>query len=270
MKEFLDYPIIETGKYALRVSNLLGLAILVLTLLLTLYLIRRLIFRSQRFDISKKYALYRLCKYFLTVIAFVLGFQILGFNVSILLAGSAALLVGLGLGIQSLFSDVISGIIILIDGTVKVNDVIDVNGIICQVKDINFRTTTVLTRDDKYIILPNSEFTKNRIVNWTHSEIISRFEISIGVDYSSDIHQVQKILQQVSAAHPSVMKSPEPFVRFTECADSSLIFTIFFWAEEVFRVENIKSEIRVSIFDAFKKEGIQIPFPQRVVHIKEP
>lgn len=268
MKELLKYKVIDTTDYILKVSNLIGLFLLILVCIVVLILVRRMIFKSKKIHVAKRYALFQLFKYFLIVIAIAVSFNILGFNMSLIIASSAALLVGLGLGIQNIFNDFISGIIILIDGTIKVDDIIDVNGIVCQVQDINIRTTTVLTRDDKYIILPNSEFTKNRIINWTHSEITSRFEVSIGVDYSSDIHLVQKLMEQVVVDHPFVLKVPKPFVRFNDCADSSLIFTVYFWAEEVFRVENMKSEIRVKVFEAFKKNGIQIPFPQRVVHLK--
>ena len=268
MNEILSYPIIESGKYVLRVSNLLGLAILFASLIFVLFAIKKIIYRSQKFDEAKKFAIFKLFKYFLVILSVVIGLQILGFNVTLFLAGSAALLVGLGLGIQSLFSDFISGIIILIDRTIKVNDIIDVNGIVCKVMEINFRTTTVLTRDDKYIILPNSDFTKSQLINWTHSDIASRFEINVGVDYSSDVNLVMKLIQETAMANSSVLKTPKPFVRFNDYADSALVFTLYFWAEEVFRVENIKSDIRVKLYDAFQKNNVQIPFPQRVIHTK--
>lgn len=269
MNEFLQYPIFEFDKYTFRVANIAGLLLLIAISVIILYTFKLLIYRSRKIDIAKKYAIYKLIKYFLFVIVIVSGIRILGFDVSIILAGSAALLVGLGLGIQNIFSDFISGIIILIDSSIKVNDIIEVNGIVCRVQEISFRTTTVLTRDDKYIILPNSELTHNNLINWTHSKTVSRFDISVGVDYSSDIHMVMRILEETALAHPHVLKKPKPFVRFNDYADSSLIFTLYFWGEEVFRVENTKSELRVMIFDAFKSSGIQIPFPQRVLHIDQ-
>ncbi len=269
MKEFLKYKLIDTSDYILKVSNLLGLLILILCTVLIIFLVKRVIYKSHKIFVPKKYALYQLFKYFFIVVSVVLSFKIIGFDISLLLAGSAALLVGVGLGIQHIFSDFISGIVILIEGTIKVDDIIDISGIICKVQDINFRTTKVLTRDDKYIIVPNSELTKNHIINWTHSKIISRFDISFGVDYSSDIHLVIDILEKEALDHPFVLKEPKPFARFNDCGNSSLLFTIYFWAKEVFRVENIKSDLRIKIFEDFKRNGIQIPFPQRVVHLKE-
>mgnify|MGYP002663307730 CR=1 FL=1 len=143
-------------------------------------------------------SIFSLVKYFFLVFATLTGLQIIGFDLSVLIAGSAALLVGIGLGLQNLFSDFISGIIILFDSTVKVNDIIEVNGTVSIVQEINLRTTTVLTRDEKYIILPNSHLTKNELINWTHSSVSSRFEVLIGVDYSSDINQVMQILMNLA------------------------------------------------------------------------
>jgi small-conductance mechanosensitive channel len=161
----------------------------------------------------------------------------------------------------------VSGIILLVDSSVKVNDVIELNGLVCTVQEINLRTTTVLTRDDKYIILPNSDLTRNQLINWTHSDLASRFEVTVGVDYSSDIHQVIQILKKAVDSQNNVLKEPNPFIRFTDFGDSSLNFSVIFWSEELFRIETTKSDLRIKIFELFKENNITIPFPQRVVHI---
>src|SRR5690606_8091737 len=200
------------------------------------------------------------------VIAVVLSLEIVGFNLSVLLAGSAALLVGLGLGIQNLFSDYISGIVILVDASVKMGDVIEVNNIVGTVEEIRLRTTTILTRDDKYIIIPNSDLTRNELINWTHNALASRFEVTVGVDYSSDVELVTNLLKEAAAEEPGVLQKPAPFVRFNNFGDSSLDFSVYFWVEDVFRVENAKSQMRYRILDKFRKNGVSIPFPQRVMH----
>ncbi|MEO7959958.1 MAG: mechanosensitive ion channel domain-containing protein [Ginsengibacter sp.] len=269
MKEFLNYTLIQLGDYTVKVSSLLKLIVFLIIIILLLKIIKQAMYRSKKIDIAKKYAIYNLIKYFILVFSFVIGFQILGFNLSVLIAGSAALLVGLGLGLQNLFSDFISGIILLVDSSVKVNDIIDVNGLVCKVQEINLRTTTVLTRDDKYIILPNSDLTRNQLINWTHSDINSRFEIKVGVDYTSDVKLVMSILQNVLISQKGIKDKPAPFVRFEDYAESSLEMSLFFWTEDVFRVENVKSEIRVRVFEQFRLHNVTIPFPQRVLHIKE-
>ncbi len=270
MKELLNYSIVELGDYNLKVSIIIKLIFLILISTFLLYAIRKTIYKAHRIVLAKKYSIYSLIKYLVLVIALFSGFQILGFDLTLLLGGSAALLVGFGLGIQSLFSDFVSGIILLVDSTVKVNDIIDIDGLVCQVQEINLRTTTVLTRDDKYIIVPNTDLTRNQLINWTHSDIASRFDIKIGVDYSSDVNLVMKVLKEAVDEQDGVLKEPAPFVRFTEFADSSLNFSVHFWSEKVFRVENMKSEIRVRIFELFNQNNIKIPFPQRVLHIEKP
>ncbi len=269
MKEFLNYTLLQLGDYIIKVSSILKLVVFLLVIYFLLKIIKKVIYKTQKIDLAKKYSIYNLIKYCILVFSFAIGFQILGFNISVLIAGSAALLVGLGLGLQNLFSDFVSGIILLVDSTVKVDDIIEVNGLVCKVQQINLRTTTVLTRDDNYIILPNSDLTKNQLINWTHSHIASRFEVKVGVDYSSDVKLVMKILKEATEKQEAILKQPSCIVRFTDYGDSSLNFSVLFWSEEVYGAENIKSNLRVKIFELFKLNNIKIPFPQRVVHINK-
>lgn len=268
MKEFLEIKILEIGDYTLKLLNVISLIIFVGLVILVLMVMKRVIYRSSSLDLAKKFAVSQLFKYILVAVSIVISLHLLGFNVSVLLAGSAALLVGLGFGLQNLFNDFISGIILLLDRSLKVGDIIEVNSNIYKVQEINFRTTTVLGRDENYIILPNSELTKNSVINWTHNQISSRFRVTLGVDYSTDVMTLMPLLKNVLKENKRVLSSPEPFVRFEDYGDSVLIFSVYFYTNEVFRVENIKSEIRVEIFKALKANHISIPFPQRVVHIK--
>ncbi|MBX3721314.1 MAG: mechanosensitive ion channel [Turneriella sp.] len=232
----------------------------------TLRLIKFAIYRTHRFDESKKYALFSLARYAIIALGTTIGLQILGVNLSVLMAGSAALLVGLGLGLQHLFSDFVSGIILLADATIKVNDIIEVNGIVCKVRSVNLRTTLVLTRDEKYIVLPNTEITRNRIINWTYQAVASRFEITIGVDYSSDVDLVTRLLLRCASANSDVLREPKPFVRFEDYGESALVFKLFFFTEEVFRVGDVESAIRRHIWQEFQEHAVTVPFPQRVLH----
>ena len=267
INEILNFSLIEVDKYQLKVSTIILLSLFILFIFIFLKFLKKLINRSTKFDQGKKYSIYNLFKYFTLVLTIVFSLQIIGVDVSVLLAGSAALLVGIGFGLQNVFSDFISGIIILVDASVKVNDVIELNGLIGSVTEINFRTTTVMTRDEKYIIIPNSQLTSSQLINWSHSKITSRFEVTVGVDYGSDVEKVIQLLEEAVKLHPKVLSKPKPFVRFTDFADSSLNFTVLFWSDDLFRIENVKSEIRIEIFKLFKENGIQIPFPQRVVHV---
>ena len=231
-----------------------------------LKIIKSVVYKTTRFDDAKRFSIYTLSKYVIIVFSFMVGLHLIGLDVSLLLAGSAALLVGFGLGMQNLFSDYISGLIILIDSSIKVGDVLEIKGLVCKVQQINLRTTTVLTRDDKWIILPNTDLTRNQLINWTHSDTTSRFSVSTRVDFSSDVDLVMSIMEQTAQNFEKIRTEPKPIVRFEEFAESSLNFTIHFWSDEVFRIENIKSDYRVLLFKAFNKENIVIPFPQRVIH----
>ncbi|MEO8820989.1 MAG: mechanosensitive ion channel domain-containing protein [Ginsengibacter sp.] len=266
MKEFLDYTLFQYDNYQLKVSSILGLFLWILVVNLVLRLIKKGIDKTTKIDRAKKNSIYTLIRYIILVFAILYSFQIFRFNLSLFLAGSAALLVGIGLGLQNIFSDFVSGIILLVEAKIKVDDIIEVNNLVCKVQEINLRTTTVLTRDDRYIIVPNTDLTKNRFINWTLSNIASRFEVSVGVSYSSDVSLVKKILENVAESQEGVLKNPVPFVRFNEFGDSSLDFSLYFWSEEVYRVENIKSDIRIKIFQQFNENNISIPFPQRVLH----
>lgn len=270
MKKILNYTIFEIDDYSIQLSLILKFIAFILLVIGVLYLIKKAINKTHKIDEVKKYAVYNLLKYFIFIAAAVFGLQILGFNLSVLMAGSAALLVGLGLGLQNLFSDFVSGIIILIDSSVKVNDVIEVNGIVSRVQEINLRTTTVLTRDDKYIILPNSDLTKNQLINWTYANITSRFTVNVGVGYDSDVDQVMQILQEIVLNQEGVEKEPEPFIRFVDFADSTINFSVNFWVEDVFRVLSIESSLRVKIFKSFGEHNIDIALPQRVLHLSKP
>lgn len=269
MKEFLDYTLFKIGKYELSLVSLLGVILLIIVVKLILWLIKKSIDSASHIEISKKYAVFNLVKYIIIVFSFIAAFQILGFNFTILLGGAAALLVGIGLGLQNIFSDFISGIILLVESKIKINDIVEVDGLLCRVSDINLRTTTVLGRDDKYIILPNSMLTKNNIINWTYGDIASRFYVSVGVGYTSDITLVKKLLQDIVDNQEGAIKTPTPFIRFEDFGDSYLLFSVYFWSEDVYGVENIKSEIRTKIFEKFGEHKIDIPLPQRVLHINE-
>ncbi|MDI1317147.1 mechanosensitive ion channel domain-containing protein [Flavobacterium sp.] len=266
MNEIFDYTLFNIDGFTLKIATFVKLFALLFVLIVILKIIRLSIYKSHRFDEPKKFSIYTLTKYVIIIFAFIYGLRVVGFDVSVLLAGSAALLVGFGLGMQNLFSDYISGLIILIDSSIKVGDILDIDGLICQVQEINLRTTTVFTRDDKYIILPNTDLTRKHLINWTHSEITSRFEIAVGVDYNSDVDHVIKIMLEVASTFDKIKKDPETFVRLKEFGDSSLDFGIFFWSDEIFRIEKIKSDYRIALFKAFNDNKISIPFPQRVIH----
>ena len=269
MKEILNNELFEIGGIELKISTLIVFAIFIAVVSLVISLLKRVIYRSNRLSTSEKFSINKILRYAIILIAFIIGLRILGFDITVLLAGYAAVLVGLGFGLQNIFNDFISGIILLLDGSLKVDDIVEVNGRIYVVQEINFRTTTVLGRDENYVILPNSELTKNRVVNWTYNSKVSRFQVDIGVDYATDVIYIMETLKAVAKTTPRVLEKPQPFVRFENYGESSLDFSVYFYTTEIFRAENIKSDMRVEIFKALKAKGINIPFPQRVIRMKK-
>ena len=270
MKEILDIILLEMGDYSIKLYNIVALGVIILLAYTFQALVKKGIYRMQSIDISKKYAFFKLFQYIFWIVVILISLQSMGVNMTVLLAGSAALWVGLGLGMQQIFSDFVSGIILLLDRTIKVNDIIEVNNSIYKVIEINFRTTTVIGRDENYVILPNSELTQNSLTNWTYDSICSRFKINVGVDYSSDAKLVMRLLVEAAKDHPDVLKEKPIFARFQDFGDSSLDFSIIFWSEEIFRIEQVKQDIRLKILELFRQNNVTIPFPQRDIHIKTP
>ena len=266
MQEFLQYKIAELGSVSISVYNLFMAVILLLATWLLLFFTKRLIYRVDKFDEGKKYALYRLSKYIMLVISIVLVLKVFGVDVTVFVAGSAALLVGLGLGVQSLFNDFISGIEILLEGTIEVNDIVEIDGIVAKVREIGLRTSYVETSDGIYIFVPNSILTSHKLINYTHEKAESRFHVSVGVSYNSDIELCKKIMIKCAEQNPLTIKEPHPYVRLKEFGDSSVILDVLFWSKEIFIIDDIKSEIRQEIFREFGKHNIEIPFPQRTLH----
>ncbi len=269
LNKILDISLWHIKDYNFTVAKMLILFGFWILVWIILMLLKKAIFKYPRIQEAKRYSIYSLFKYFTIFFAIIISLQIIGFNTTLLLAGSTALLVGLGMGIQNLFSDYISGLILLLDSSIKVDDVLDIEGLVCKVLEINLRTTQVITREDKYIVVPNTDLTRKHIINWTHGKVDSRFDVSVGVDYGSDVYKVKKLMTECALAHPKVAKKPAPFVRFNNFGDSSLDFTLYFWTENVFRVPNIQSELRFAICDSFRANNISIPFPQRVLHIPQ-
>ncbi len=269
MRDFLNTELFNIGGYELKLHVLITFIVFVVVVMGVLSLLKRLIYRSKKLNTGEKFSINKISRYLIILIAFLIGLRIVGFDITVFLAGYAALLVGIGFGLQNIFSDFISGVILLLDGSLKVDDIVEVNGKIYIVEEIKFRTTTVLGRDENYVILPNSELTSNSVVNWTYNKRPSRFHIDFGVDYSTNITELMDILKEVARSTPRVLVTPEPFVRFTDFGESSLRFGVYFYTHDIFRAEHIKSVMRIEILKKLTERGINIPFPQRVVHFNK-
>jgi small-conductance mechanosensitive channel len=197
-----------------------------------------------------------------------IGLDFMGINVSILIASSAGLFVGIGLGLQNIFNDIVSGLFLLFERSVEVGHVLEVDGLVGRVVDIRIRTSTIQTRDHIMIVVPNSHLITNSVINWSKDNSATRFTIKVGVAYGSDTRKVESLLLEVAAQHAEVMKTPTPFVKFVDFGDSSLNFELVFWSNNLWQIEIVKSQMRYEIDSKFRSSGVVIPFPQRDLHIK--
>ncbi|GAB4014273.1 MAG: mechanosensitive ion channel [Bdellovibrio sp.] len=209
----------------------------------------------------------RITRYIIIVIAIFMSLDTIGISLKSLAAIGAVLMVGIGFGLQNIAQNFISGLIILLERPVRVGDIIRVGDISGKITDISARYTVVQTRDDVSIIVPNSQLISEQVTSQTFNTEFIRFPVDVGVAYGSDTRLVEKLLYQVASEHPSVLKEPAPSVFFTDFGESSLDFRLLVWIEDIWHHEKILSDIRFAIDDIFRKNNIQIPFPQRDLHL---
>ena len=272
LKEILGEEILKIGTIVITPNILLEILIILIATRLLLFLIKKIFSRNiikKGLDEGMVFAIYSLIKYILWVIAITLILDSLGLKITVLIAGSAALLVGIGLGIQNIFKDILSGVFMLFERNIKIGDVMQLeDGMVGRVKEIGLRTSKILTRDNVVKTIPNSHFVESEVINWSTMDPNTRFHVKVGVAYGSDVRLVEKILLKCAEENKEVSKHPKPFVRFNDFGESSLDFQLFFWTHHSFTVENIKSDLRFAIDDEFRKNQITIPFPQRDIHVK--
>ena len=272
IQNFLEFELIHIGTYVISVFTIVRIMMIILTAAVLLWVIKKTLMRKQvvkKFDTGTSYAIYQIIKYFVWVIAFGLILESIGIRVTVLIAGSAALLVGVGLGLQQTFNDVISGVILLSERSIKIDDILEIDGDIVKIQDIGLRTSKGLNRDQISIIIPNSLITTNKVINWSHQTRHNRFRINVGVAYGSDVDLVSEVLKNSALENPNVDKKDGVEVQLLDFADSSLNFQLLFYSDEIFRIERIKSDIRMVITRKFRENNIVIPFPQRDLHIKK-
>lgn len=272
ISKVLGFAIYSNGdKAQVTVSNIIAALLIFFFVRIFLFVIEYILNKriiGSKVDKGRGHSLMLIVKYLVWVIGISIIVSSLGFQITFLIASISALLVGIGFGLQGIFNDVLSGIIILFDGSIEVDDVVELEGIVGQVKKIGIRVSELLTRDNVVMIIPNSKFTVDKVINWTHNDESTRFDVEVGVAYGSDVRLVEKLLLNSALAHSQIEKEPTPFVRFCNFGESSLDFQLFFWTVDDFRVENIKSDLRFEIDAQFRTNNVEIPFPQRDIHLK--
>ncbi len=267
-----DFTLFSYGEFEFTISKLLGATLIILAAQLITWITTQLVlhsyYRRNDINLGAQFAIDQLVKYIVFIIAIFLVFDNLEIKMTVIWGGLAALLVGIGLGLQQTFNDLLSGIMLLFERSVEVGDVVEVDGLIGAVKRIGLRASIVESRENVSVIVPNSKLVTNNVVNWSHYDDKVRFNIKVGVAYGSDTQKVKELLLKVATNSISVLNYPSPFVRFVNFGDSSLDFELHFWSRNLMFIENTKSDIRFEIDQIFRENDITIPFPQRDVWYK--
>ena len=269
----LNRPFLELGSLPVTPLFLIKAAVFFLVLALLARLVRvtlkRRILPHTSMDPGQQYAFARFAGYFVWVLGLLVGLQTAGLDLSSLAVIGGALGIGIGFGLQPIVVNFLAGLILLAERPVKVGDRIEVGETIGDVIRIRGRATWVRTNDNVVIIVPNSDFINTRVTNWTVNDRQVRFAVDVGVSYGSDPDEVRGVLLAVAAAHPDVLADPAADVLFTGFGDSALNFSLRVWT--IARVQTprvLVSELFFETFRAFKAHGIEIPFPQRDLHIR--
>jgi small-conductance mechanosensitive channel len=273
MKEILEIlkePYQFTENVSVSIMDFLILAAVLVIASLLLTLLRKLLSRNMPRDDKKKFkVVFGYARWLIYVLIMLITFHTLGINVTGVFAASAALLIGIGLALQTFFQDIISGVFILVDQSVHVGDIIEIEGKIGKVDEIKLRTTRATTSDNKVLVIPNHLYLTNSLYNWTQNGVMTRESVTVGVAYGSDVQLVKKLLLQAASNQPEVLDAPEPAVLFMDFGDSALIFKVVFTLADSFNARFPQSSIRFEIDRLFRENGISIPFPQGDIHIIE-
>ena len=268
IRGILNFKIIDGDKIDITIGTIAILIIVLITTGLVLKAVRIFLTRKLPKEEKNKFiSFFQFIRYIVFIFAFIFALDVSGVNMSVLLTASAALLVGLGFALQQLFQDIISGILIIIDQSLHVGDIVEVDGRVGKVLEIKLRTTRVVTRNNRVMVIPNHKFMLDTLFNWTQNSFTNREQVNVGVAYGSDVQLVKKILLQCAADATDVVKEPKPVVLFEDFADSSLNFSLYFYVDNGMNSPGIQSDLRFRIDAAFRDNKVSIPFPQRDIHV---
>ena len=275
-REFRDVlfePIARVGKSDISVFNLFQVLIFIVVVFFLAHASRRVllnqILRQTPLDLGIQHAIATFTQYIVIAFGFLVGLQTAGIDLSALTILAGAVGVGVGLGLQNIANNFISGIIILFERPIKIGDRIEVGAVNGDVVHIAARSTTVRTNDNIAIIIPNSSFISSNVINWSHGDSKVRFRVPVGVAYGSDVRLVERLLLEVAKENENVLENPPAAVRFLEFGDSALEFELRVWSSRLLHRKGLLiSQLNFGIYEKFKQHQIEIPFPQRDLHFK--
>jgi len=271
VETILEFKLIDMKNFSLSVYNLLLVVIIFFAAKGIVYsldtLIKKRLEKEGIITEGKGSSLSQIFKYIIYVFSLLVILESLGIDVKLVFGIFATLGLGLGFALQDVFKDLISGIIILFEGNVSVGDILEVDGLVGTVKEVKLRTSLIRTRDGIYMVIPNSRVVNEKVINWSTHNKKTRFNIKVGVAYGSDVEKVKELLLEAAFEQTALLNRPSPVVVFKDFGDSALQFELYFWTESSWEIEPTKSNLRFDIDKKFRANNIQIPFPQRDVHV---
>lgn len=265
------YTINQTGVTLLHLGAFLF--IFILFILLSQFA-RKVLVRNLtaylKLDSGASYTMSQIMHYIFMVIGAIVAFQFIGIDFSGLAVVFGFLSVGIGFGLQNITSNFISGLILLFERPIEVGDRVTVGDTIGDVQEIKIRATRIQSMDNISIIVPNSEFVSSNVINWSHGDPKIRVNVRVGVSYDSDLDLVIRSLKSIAEADEEVLKSPVPDVLLENFGASSWDMNLRVWIADPKRAPNTKSRLNCAIVRKFREENIEIPFPQRDLHLRSP
>lgn len=272
LNAILNKPIFHINEVPITIIGIIIFFIIIFIASLISRVLRRILTtrlaKLVHIDKGVSYALQRIIHYTILILGVIVALQFIGVNLGSLAVIAGFLSVGIGFGLKNITSNFISGLILLFERPISVGDRITVGDYQGDVTKISMRATKIKTLDNVSIIVPNSYFIEQDVINWSHGDRKIRIHIPVGVAYGSDVTKVKNCLLKVANGHSRVMKEPSPEVWFKEFGNSSLNFELIVWIPEPKEIFKTKSELNFCIDEIFRKEGIEIPFPQRDLHLR--
>jgi small-conductance mechanosensitive channel len=274
VKDALNFELFKLNNTSVTPSSLLMFALVVfaffiLSRILNRGLLRRLL-RKLQIDEGIQYTMTRVSHYITMIIGAIVAFQFVGVNLSGLAVIFGLLSVGIGFGLQNVTSNFVAGLILLFERPIKIGDRITVGNTEGDVIAIRMRATTILSVNNISIIVPNSEFVSSNVINWSHGDPKIRLDISVGVSYASDVDRVFEALLEVAKEHAKILNTPAPDVLLDGFGDSAWDMRLRVWIAHPKQHYTIRSELNTAIVHKFRDYGIEIPFPQRDLHVRSP
>ncbi len=272
--DFINKTLFQIGETPVSLSSIfVFILLLIITIKVSRLFSRKMLKRAlNRINIGEdsKFVLIRFTEYLMISIGAIIAFQTVGINLSGLAVIFGLLSVGIGFGLQNITSNFISGLVLLAERPISINDRVTVGETEGDVEAINMRSTTIRSLDNIFIIVPNSEFIASRVTNWSHGDPKIRVNLNVGVSYQSDLETVLRCLREVAEENLIVLKAPEPEVLLMSFGDSSWDMRLRCWIPSPKHYYTVRSELNCAIVTKFRENSVEIPFPQRDLHVRSP